>query len=77
MVGYWAFDNAVLWATYRSIGAAPAISVILLGYLIGQLAGALPVPGGIGAIDLGLVGTLVAYGAPVHRHRLRQCSPTG
>jgi uncharacterized membrane protein YbhN (UPF0104 family) len=65
MVGYWAFDNAVLWATYRSIGTAPAISVILLGYLIGQLAGALPVPGGIGAIDLGLVGTLVAYGAPV------------
>ena len=39
--------------------------MILLGYLIGQLAGVLPVSGGIGAIDLGRVGTLVAYGAPV------------
>ena len=62
--GYWAFDNAVLWATYHAVGASPAISVILMGYLIGQLGGALPIPGGIGGIDLGLVGTLIVYGAP-------------
>jgi uncharacterized membrane protein YbhN (UPF0104 family) len=35
-----------------------------MGYLIGQLGGALPLPGGIGGIDLGLVGMLVLYGAP-------------
>ena len=35
-----------------------------MGYLIGQLGGALPIPGGIGGIDLGLIGTLVVYGAP-------------
>ncbi len=62
--GYWAFDNFVLWATYRAIGAAPPISVILIGYLIGQLGGALPIPGGVGGIDLGLVGTLIVFGAP-------------
>jgi uncharacterized protein (TIRG00374 family) len=35
-----------------------------MGYLIGQLGGLLPIPGGIGGIDLGLIGTLVVYGAP-------------
>jgi uncharacterized membrane protein YbhN (UPF0104 family) len=63
-VGYWFFDNAVLWATYHAFGASPPITVILMGYLIGQLGGLLPLPGGIGGIDLGLIGTLVVYGAP-------------
>jgi uncharacterized membrane protein YbhN (UPF0104 family) len=63
-VGYWAFDNAVLWATFEAVGESPPIVVILLGYLIGQLGGLLPLPGGIGGIDGGLVGTLIVYGAP-------------
>ncbi|HSD23971.1 MAG TPA: YbhN family protein [Solirubrobacterales bacterium] len=63
--GYWFFDNAVLWATFHSFGMSPPITVILMGYLIGQLGGLLPVPGGIGGIDLGLIGVLVAYGTPV------------
>ncbi len=63
-VGYWAFDNAVLWATFHAFGASPPLTVILMGYLIGQLGGLLPIPGGIGGIDLGLIGTLIVYGAP-------------
>ena len=63
-VGYWAFDNAVLWAMFRAVGASVPLSVVLMGYLIGQLGGLLPLPGGIGGIDGGLIGTLVVYGAP-------------
>ena len=63
--GYWAFDNAVLWATFNAFGSSPAVTIILMGYLIGQLGGLLPIPGGIGGIDGGLFGTLVAYGTPV------------
>jgi uncharacterized membrane protein YbhN (UPF0104 family) len=63
-IGYWLFDNAVLWATFKSFGFSPPVTVILMGYLIGQLGGALPIPGGVGGIDLGLIGVLVAYGAP-------------
>jgi uncharacterized membrane protein YbhN (UPF0104 family) len=63
--GYWAFDNAVLWATFHAVGASPEISIILMGYLIGQLGGLLPLPGGLGGIDGGLLGTLVLYGVPV------------
>ena len=63
--GYWFFDNAVLWATFHAFGMSPPIAVVLMGYLIGQLGGLLPVPGGIGGIDLGLIGVLIAYGTPV------------
>jgi uncharacterized membrane protein YbhN (UPF0104 family) len=64
-LGYWAWDNAVLWAAFHAFGDPPALSIVLMGYLIGQLGGLLPLPGGLGGIDGGLFGTLVAYGAPV------------
>ena len=64
-VGYWAWDNAVLWATFHAFGASPPVTVVLMGYLIGQLGGLLPLPGGLGGIDAGLLGTLVVYGTPV------------
>ena len=64
-IGYWAFDNAVLWATFRAFDISVPLTVVLMGYLIGQLGGLLPLPGGIGGIDGGLIGTLVVYGAPV------------
>jgi uncharacterized membrane protein YbhN (UPF0104 family) len=60
--GYWFFDNAVLWATFHAFGLSPPITVVLMGYLIGQLGGLIPIPGGVGGIDLGLIGVLVAYG---------------
>jgi uncharacterized membrane protein YbhN (UPF0104 family) len=63
--GYWAFDNAVLWASFHAFGASPPVSIILMGYLIGQLGGLLPLPGGLGGIDGGLLGTLIVYGTPV------------
>ena len=62
--GYWAFDNAVLWATFQAFGADVPLTVVLMGYLIGQLGGLLPIPGGVGGIDGGLIGTLIVYGAP-------------
>ena len=63
-LGYWVWDNAVLWATFHAFGYSPPITVILLGYLIGQLGGLLPLPGGLGGIDGGLIGTLIVYGTP-------------
>ena len=64
-VGYWAWDNAVLWATFQAFDSSPELSIILMGYLIGQLGGLLPLPGGVGGIDGGLIGTLIVYGTPV------------
>jgi uncharacterized membrane protein YbhN (UPF0104 family) len=61
--GYLGFDVAVLWATFAAVGHAPPAAALMLGYAIGYLANALPVPGGVGVLDAGLVGALLVYGA--------------
>jgi uncharacterized membrane protein YbhN (UPF0104 family) len=63
-VAYYAFDNAVLWAAFHAFGPAPQAGVVVMGYLVGSLAGALPLPAGLGAVDGGLIGALLLYGAP-------------
>lgn len=64
-IGTMAFDLAVLGACFRAFGYRPAVGVLVLGYLIGQLGGNLPIPGGIGGIDGGLIGTFALYHAPL------------
>lgn len=63
-IGYLVFDLAVFWACFRAFGPAPPIGGLLLAYLFGQLGGLIPIPGGIGGVDAGLVGALVLYGTP-------------
>jgi uncharacterized membrane protein YbhN (UPF0104 family) len=64
LVGYLVFDMLAFWASFRAVGASPEIAPIWMAYLIGQLGNWLPVPGGIGGVELGLVGALVLYGLP-------------
>lgn len=64
-VGFMAFDVAVLGACFAAFGYWPGIGVLLLGYLIGQLGGNVPVPGGIGGVDAGLIGTFALYHQPL------------
>ena len=63
-VAYYASDNAVLWAAFRAYGSPPPLGAIVMGYLVGSLAAAVPIPAGLGAIEAGLIGALVLYGAP-------------
>jgi uncharacterized membrane protein YbhN (UPF0104 family) len=63
-LAYYAFDNAVLWAAFHAYGHSPNIGVVVMGYLVGSLAGALPIPAGLGVLEGGLIGALVLYGAP-------------
>jgi uncharacterized membrane protein YbhN (UPF0104 family) len=66
-LGYLLFDIAVLWVALRGVDTSISIPALVLAYNIGYLANALPIPGGIGALDAGLTGTLVLYGvAPAH-----------
>ena len=64
-IGYWAFDNAVLWVTFRALGQPPALAVVGMAYLIGQLGGALPIPLGVGGVDGGLIGSFVLFHVPL------------
>ncbi len=65
LVGYLGFDVMILWATFHAFGSVPPLAIVFLGYLIGELGGLLPVPGGIGGVDLGLIGTFMLYDVPV------------
>lgn len=65
MIAYLVFDVMILWATFRAFGAAPPLAIVWIAYLIGELGGLIPVPGGIGGVDAGLVGTLVLYNVPI------------
>jgi uncharacterized membrane protein YbhN (UPF0104 family) len=64
-VGTVTFDLAVLGVCFLAFGYSPPIGVLALGYLIGQLGGNIPVPGGIGGIELGLIGTFALYHQPL------------
>jgi len=64
-LGTMAFDMAVLGVCFLAYGHSPPFGVLVLGYLIGQLGGNLPTPGGIGGVDLGLVGMFTLYHQPL------------
>jgi uncharacterized protein (TIRG00374 family) len=65
ILAYLIFDILILWATFRAFGAAPPPAILGMAYLIGELGGLIPVPGGIGGVDAGLVGTFVLYNVPI------------
>jgi uncharacterized membrane protein YbhN (UPF0104 family) len=62
---YLIFDIAALWAAIHAFGGHMALQPLAMAYLVGQLAGEIPVPGGLGAVDGGLIAMLVLYGLPV------------
>jgi uncharacterized protein (TIRG00374 family) len=65
VIGYLSFDIMMVWACFHAFGAAPYIGIVWIAYLIGELGGLVPLPGGIGGVDLGLIGMFAAYGVPI------------
>jgi uncharacterized protein (TIRG00374 family) len=64
-VAWWAFDIATLWACFHAFGASPDKAVIVMAYFVGFIANTLPMPGGVGAVEGGLIGAFSAFGVPV------------
>jgi uncharacterized membrane protein YbhN (UPF0104 family) len=62
-VGFWLFDNLTLFACLYAFGRGPAVWAVAMAYLVGMLANSIPVPGGFFAVEAGLVGMLVLFGA--------------
>jgi uncharacterized membrane protein YbhN (UPF0104 family) len=63
-VGYLLFDIAVLWACLKAVGTDPPLLALIMGYQIGYLANLVPIPGGLGVLEGGLLGALLLYGLP-------------
>jgi uncharacterized protein (TIRG00374 family) len=64
LFGYMVFDILALWAGFRALGSTPELAIVWIAYVIGQLGNLIPIPGGIGGVELGLIGMLTAYGLP-------------
>jgi uncharacterized membrane protein YbhN (UPF0104 family) len=59
---WWGFDICVLWASFHAFGTAPPFAVIVMSYFIGMLGNLLPLPGGVGGVDGGMIGAFAAFG---------------
>jgi hypothetical protein len=61
-ITYWLCDIAVLWACFHAFHSVPHFSVIVMCYFVGMLGNTLPLPGGIGGVDGGMIGAFIAFG---------------
>jgi uncharacterized protein (TIRG00374 family) len=59
---FWAFQIAVLWAAFHAFGDAPPIGVLVQAFFLGMLGNLLPMPGGVGGVEGGMVGAFSAFG---------------
>jgi uncharacterized membrane protein YbhN (UPF0104 family) len=59
---WWAADIGTLWACFEAYGTPPAIGTLVLCYFLGQMGNLLPLPGGVGGTEGGMVGALAASG---------------
>lgn len=64
-LAWWGFDIATLWACFHAFGAAPPKAVIVMAYFVGWLANTLPLPGGIGGVEGGMIGAFTAFNVGV------------
>jgi uncharacterized protein (TIRG00374 family) len=63
--GFWAANIAILWASFHAYGASVPLGVLVQGFFVGMVANLFPfAPGGVGAVDAGMIGTLVLFGLP-------------
>jgi uncharacterized protein (TIRG00374 family) len=64
-VGFWAANIGILWASFKAFGAHVPIAVVVQGFFIGMIANLFPLaPGGVGAVDAGMIGAFVLFGLP-------------
>jgi uncharacterized membrane protein YbhN (UPF0104 family) len=61
-VAWWGFDISVLWAMFHAFGSPPPFTVIWMSYFIGMLGNLLPLPGGLGGVEGGMIGAFAAFG---------------
>ena len=59
---WWGFDICVLWACFHAFGGAPPFTVISMAYFVGMLGNLLPLPGGLGGVEGGMIGAFAAFG---------------
>jgi uncharacterized protein (TIRG00374 family) len=64
-VGFWAAQIGILWAAFHAYEVHVPLGVVVQGFFLGMVANLFPfAPGGVGAVDAGLIGTFVLFDLP-------------
>jgi len=64
-IGFWGANIAILWASFHAFDIAVPLGVVVQGFFLGMLANLFPfAPGGVGAVDAGMIGAFVLFGIP-------------
>jgi uncharacterized protein (TIRG00374 family) len=58
---FWAAQILVLWAAFHAFGEPPPTAVLIQAFFVGMLGNLLPMPGGVGGVEGGMIGALVAF----------------
>jgi uncharacterized protein (TIRG00374 family) len=65
-VVWWYFNILTLWACFHAFGPdPPPFALIVMAYFVGMLGNLLPLPGGIGGVDGGMIGAFAAFDVSV------------
>jgi uncharacterized protein (TIRG00374 family) len=59
---FWAAQILVLWAAFRAFGSSPPPAVLVQAFFVGMLGNLLPMPGGVGGVEGGMIASFVAFG---------------
>lgn len=65
-LAWWGFDISVLWAMFHAFGSPPPFTVIWMAYFVGMLGNLLPLPGGLGGVEGGMIGAFAAFNVPLN-----------
>jgi uncharacterized protein (TIRG00374 family) len=60
-IGFWAAQIAILWAAFKAFGGDVPIAVVVQGFFVGMLANLIPLPGGVGGVDAGMIGAFALF----------------
>ena len=64
-IGFWGANIGVLWASFQAFDVHVPFGVIVMGFFVGMVANLFPLaPGGVGAVDAGMIGAFVIFGLP-------------
>jgi uncharacterized protein (TIRG00374 family) len=74
-IGFWAAQIAILWASFKAFDVSVTLAVVVQAFFIGMVANLIPLPGGVGGVDAGLLGAFALFGvshmfAPVLLYRI-------
>jgi uncharacterized protein (TIRG00374 family) len=61
-IGFWAAQIAILWASFKAFDVDVALAVVVQAFFVGMFANLIPLPGGVGGVDAGMLGAFALFG---------------